>query len=115
MVGATHRLSMLKPLPLNSPTTLESTPGWLSTSIVIMCFCSFIKFSSLRVASYVLLWRKEHSAQTDKSDSSETSTLCSMRFALCFEIRNRKSQIEKPAPRTPQRGTRLNQQHIRYG
>ena len=57
MVGAVHKLSMLKPLPLNNPDTLERTPGWLSTSIVMVCFfSSIIEFLvtsyGLRVAGY---------------------------------------------------------------
>jgi hypothetical protein len=37
MVGATHRLSMLNPRPLNNPATRESTPGSLSTNRVRIC------------------------------------------------------------------------------
>src|SRR5690349_4467280 len=36
-VSATHRLSMLKPRPLNSPATRDSTPNSFSTRTEMMC------------------------------------------------------------------------------
>src|SRR6478735_11009102 len=60
-VGATERLSILKPLPLNSPAMRESTPNLFSTVTKMMCSmlgCQnrvFILWSRLGRAALLLL------------------------------------------------------------